>query len=99
MRPRPSWRFWALSLLAGVLGAGVVAAGVLTGAFWVGPAFLLVGVLSTVGLSRERSLRAMSEQRRRGWALSGALLAFLVAGALLIVGFLVAWSIACEGGC
>ncbi len=99
MRTRPSWRFWVLVLLTGLLGAAVVLAGVLVEAFWVGPVYLLFGVLAVIGLSREPSLRAMPEQRRRGWALFGGFLGFLISGALVVVGFVVALAIACENGC
>ena len=99
MRPRPSWRFWLLASAAGVAEGALALVLFLQTRIWVGPVHLLAVVLVVSGLARERSLQAMTTQRRRGWALLGGLLALAISAALGLAAFVVALTIACENGC
>ncbi len=99
MRSRPSWRFWLLTVAGALAQAAVVAGLLLVTRNWLGPLALLAAVAIPFALFHDRSLREMPERRRRGWALLGGVLALATSGFLVVLAFLVAWSISCEGGC
>ncbi len=99
MRPPPSWRFWLLAAAGGLAQASLAIALLLATRVWVAPVYLLGVVAVPLGLARERSLQAMPQRRRGGWALVGGVIALGISASLVLLAFLVALTIACENGC